>query len=89
MTPPRAMGLAPLAVLRGHERHRLGSLGADFAVVLGHPRYYSRFGFRPASGFGLDSDYNAGDAFMALELRSGALAGVRGRVRYAAEFAGV
>ena len=97
----RGIGLAPLAVLRGYERHHLGSkltrrglaecaaLGFDYAVVLGHTRYYPHFGFRPAARFGLDSEYDAGDAFMALELRTSALVGVGGRVRYGAEFAGV
>jgi len=37
--------------------------GFGFVVVLGSTDYYSRFGFVPASDFGLDSEYRAGDHF--------------------------
>ena len=88
-------GLAPMAVLPAHQRAGVGSAlvraglaacrrdGAAAVVVLGHPDYYPRFGFRPASTFGLHSTYDAPDeAFMALELTSGALDGVRGTAHY-------
>lgn len=80
------LGLAPLAVHPDHQRsgvgtqlteaglHRARLLGHGFVVVLGHPTYYPRFGFRPASQLGLR--YSADvpdDVFMALELRKGAL----------------
>jgi putative acetyltransferase len=62
-------------------------LGAPFLVVLGHPPYYPRFGFVPAARFGLTfGDAPPRDAFMAMELVPGALADVRGPVRYAPEF---
>ncbi|HEY8518334.1 MAG TPA: N-acetyltransferase [Candidatus Binatia bacterium] len=89
------MGLAPLAVMPERQRQGIGSalvtagleecrsLGAAAVVVLGHAAYYPRFGFRPASLFGLRSEYDvADDVFMALELRDGTLAGVSGTVRY-------
>lgn len=48
------------------------------------------FGFVPASRFGLRCEYDAPDeAFMALELVPGSLAGVPGLVRYRPEFAAV
>lgn len=51
--------------------------------MLGYPEYYRRFGFRPASRFDIDSEHeDAGDAFMALELETGILAGRAGTVRY-------
>ncbi|TWT32216.1 hypothetical protein KOR34_39780 [Posidoniimonas corsicana] len=92
------VGLAPVAVLPEQQSKGLGAAlvtaglgecraaGAGFAVVLGEPGYYRRFGFRPASDFGLSSVYDAGDAFMAIELRAQALAGVAGLVRYGAAF---
>lgn len=51
--------------------------------MLGHPDYYPRFGFRPASRLGLRSVYDVPDeVFMALELAPGALSGCHGLVRY-------
>jgi putative acetyltransferase len=62
-------------------------LGYDAVVVLGHSHYYPRFGFVPASRFGLRCEYKVPDeVFMALELRTGALAECGGLVRYQAEF---
>jgi len=46
--------------------------GEPLVLVLGHPSYYSRFGFRPASEIGIrPPDPEIPDAaFMAAELRS-------------------
>jgi putative acetyltransferase len=96
------MGLAPMAVTPTRQREGIGSrlvpagleacraMGVDGVVVLGHSAYYPRFGFRPASAFGLRCEYDVPDeAFMAQELRAGALEGRRGLVRYHAAFAAV
>ena len=61
--------------------------GFPWAVVLGDPAYYGRFGFRPASEFGLSDEYQGGAAFQAVELMNGGLPFGAGLVRYAAEFA--
>jgi putative acetyltransferase len=58
-----------------------------WVVVLGEPAYYARFGFRPASEFGLSDEYRGGSAFQAMELIDGALPAGAGLVRYAHEFA--
>ena len=54
-------------------------------IVLGHPHYYPRFGFRAELARPLASPY-AGDSFMALELVDDALAGVTGDVCYPPPF---
>ncbi len=94
-----AMGLAPMAVLPECQNQGIGSrlvreglkecerLGEDIVVVLGHPNYYPRFGFMPASLKGLRSEYDVPDeVFMVAELVPGALKGRRGLVKYHPEF---
>lgn len=96
------MGLAPMAVAPGCQRRGLGSalvraglaacaeLGCGAVVVLGHPEYYPRFGFRPAAEFGLGCEYEVPrEAFMALELVPGYLEGAAGTLRYHTAFAGL
>jgi putative acetyltransferase len=98
----RIMGLAPMAVMPVMQRRGIGSmlaragldactrLGADAVVVLGHAQYYPRFGFRPASVFGLRCEYDVPDeVFMARELAPGRMAGKNGTIRYHAAFARV
>lgn len=93
------VGLAPLAVHPAHRRRGIGAqlaraglvacadLGVGWVVVLGDPAYYGRFGFAPASRWGLIGEYGGGDAFQALELIPGAIDPTAGLIRYAPEFA--
>lgn len=98
---PLGLGLGPVAVLPEHQRQGVGSrlidaglrrsraLGFGYVVVLGHPEYYPRFGFTPASRFGLRFEHPVPDeVFMALELVPGALQRVSGVVRYLPAFSG-
>jgi putative acetyltransferase len=90
------LGLAPVAVRPELQRRGIGAqlvreglaacehAGVGFVVVLGAPEYYQRFGFRNAGLFRLENEYGAGDAFMALVLKEGAI--TAGLVRYAPEF---
>jgi putative acetyltransferase len=57
-------------------------------LVLGHPQFYPRFGFRAELAKPLDAPFakEAGDAWMALELAPGALSCVAGRVVYPPPF---
>ena len=97
-----AVGLAPMAVLPEHQNQGVGSklvkTGLDqcrkalheSVVVLGHPEFYPRFGFTPASRYGIKSEYDVRDeVFMIMELREGALLGRSGIVKYQSEFSGV
>ena len=89
------MGLGPMAVFPQAQRQGLGTalvkaglekcreLGAGTVVVLGHPAYYPRFGFRPATRFDIACEYEVPpEAFMALELSPGYLDGAAGVIRY-------
>jgi putative acetyltransferase len=94
------MGLAPMAVLPALQRRGVGSalvragleacahLGCAAVVVLGHREFYPRFGFVPASRFGIVSEYDVpDDVFMAIELVPGSLIGRSGTIRYHPAFA--
>ena len=96
------MGLAPMAVAPDRQRQGIGSalvragleecrrLAVDAVVVLGHAEYYPRFGFVPASRFGLVSEYDVpDDVFMAIALAPDALKGAAGTIKYHAVFATV
>ncbi|MCP4645164.1 MAG: N-acetyltransferase [bacterium] len=94
------MGLAPMSVLPelqnngiGSElvRHGLDILAAEscpFVVVLGHPKYYPRFGFEPASCHGITCQWDGvpDEAFMVLIQDTEAMDGVTGAARYRDEF---
>lgn len=97
-----SLGLAPMAVVPDVQRsgfgtrlvlaglERCSAIGCKAVFVLGHPAYYQRFGFVPASRFGIRSTYNVpDDVFMAMEVVAGSLLEARGVVRYAPEFDGL
>jgi putative acetyltransferase len=93
-----AVGLAPLAVDPERQRQGIGGRlvreGLDLlrreghraVVVLGHSDYYPRFGFAPASRFGLRWEHPCADeSFMAVALDPHGLDGLTGVVRYRPE----
>jgi putative acetyltransferase len=97
----KVMGLAPMAVRPAWQRRGIGSAlvaagveacrqrGSGAIVVLGHARFYPRFGFVPASRFGIGCAYDVpDDHFMALELEAGSLSGKPGTIHYHPAFAG-
>lgn len=95
----KVMALAPIAVVPRLQGQGMGSalvwegleqcrqLGFVGVVVLGHPRYYHRFGFFPSTRFGIYSEYEVPEeVFMAMELQSEALSGKTGRVKFHVAF---
>jgi putative acetyltransferase len=94
------MGLAPMAVLPGRQRLGIGSQlvtrglellrerGCPFVVVVGHPEYYPRFGFEPASAHRLASQWEGipDASYMVSILDARAMVNVSGVARYREEF---
>lgn len=94
----QAVALAPMAVLPEHQGTGIGSAlvrrgldlltreGVEAVIVVGHEGFYPRFGFSPAAARHLASPFQGSEAFMALELKPGALNGTKGVCRYPATF---
>jgi putative acetyltransferase len=92
-----AVALAPVAVLPGRQKQGIGAQlilegltvlrdrGERIVIVLGHPEYYTRFGFSVEKARALKSPFPP-EAYMAIELQPDALDGVAGAVRYPAAF---
>ena len=95
------VGLAPVSVVPPYQGRgiggrlieeglsRLRAAGHGAVVLLGHPNYYPRFGFRPAAERGLRWEIPCPpEAFMVQELRPGVLPEGGGVVRYRPELGG-
>ena len=94
------LSLGPMGVVPEYQRRGVGSqlvaeglkaaraLSHKSVIVVGHPDYYPRFGFKPASQWKIKVPFDVPDeAFMALELVEGGLKGKSGTVAYPSEFA--
>ncbi|TPV44781.1 GNAT family N-acetyltransferase [Bacillus dicomae] len=95
-----SLALAPVSVARGHQKKGIGrelivaalekaiELGYGSVVVLGHPEYYPKFGFKKASEWNIKAPFEVPEeVFMVVELRENALEGVEGVVQYSSAFA--
>ncbi|WP_439346591.1 GNAT family N-acetyltransferase [Vacuolonema iberomarrocanum] len=62
----------------------LSASGTDLVFVLGHPGYYPRYGFQPASPLGFEAPYpipdKDADAWMVQALRPNVIGTVSGKV---------
>ena len=98
----RGAALGPMAVLPELQRQGIGSklieagnrkledAGCPFIIVVGHPEFYPRFGFKPARGRGITCEWNLPeDVFMVLVLDEVEMAGVSGVAKYRDEFSSV
>ena len=62
-------------------------LGYGSVVVLGHPEYYPKFGFKKASEWNVKAPFEVPEeVFMIMELTENALRGVEGIVQYSSAF---
>lgn len=95
----QTLSLAPMSVLPQFQRMTIGSQmvsegliraknqGYKSVIVLGHVNFYPRFGFLPASKWGINCSFDVTDqAFMALELVDRELDKTEGVVIYPKEF---
>jgi putative acetyltransferase len=94
--------LGPMAVDPAHQRQGVGTRlveagnrklkdsGYPFIVVVGHADYYPRFGFMPASNYGITCEWEVpDDVFMVLVLDPSQMQRVSGLARYRTEFSSV
>ena len=93
-----ALSLAPVGVMPGYQRRKIGSnlilsaiaksraQGHGIVLVLGQPAYYRRFGFRSDLAEVLESPFGGGEAWMAMELIPASLRGVQGTVVFSPPF---
>jgi putative acetyltransferase len=100
--PSRAcmlLALGPIGVLPEFQKQGVGTSLTKEAIqrsrelgylgigLIGHPTYYPRFGFQPASRFGIVLPYKVpDDVAMVLPLFEGSLIGCEGKVLFPAAF---
>ena len=97
--PVAALALAPMAVWPEHQKKGVGSqlvregleacrrLEHRLVVVIGHPDFYPRFGFRPARSRGLEPPHDVPDnAFLVWEAAPDDEAGIAGSVEFPSVF---
>ncbi len=94
-----SLALAPVSVLPEYQNKGIGGLlitkalkeakelGYSSVIVLGHPEYYPKFGFKTASFWGIKAPFEVPDeVFMAIELKENALTNASGVVEYPSVF---
>ena len=94
-----SIALAPVSVHADYQKQGIGkalvhagieqarSLGYKSIIVLGDPKYYTKFGFELASKWRIGTNPNFNDSYLfALELVKGGLKGISGVVEYCPTF---
>ncbi|UTB32485.1 MAG: N-acetyltransferase [Methanobacterium sp. ERen5] len=94
-----ALILAPIAVLPEYQKQGIGTKlvengiiecrnqGHSIIILVGHPEYYPRFGFKSAEQNGIKHPFEVPeDVFMAYELVPDALSRVNGVLKYSTPF---
>jgi len=78
-------GIGGKLIEAAHERAR--DLGYKSVILLGHEKYYPRFGYQLADKFGISLLFDVPKKnCMAIELRANALKNIQGEVVYPKEF---
>ncbi|MGH0683440.1 GNAT family N-acetyltransferase [Bacillus mycoides] len=98
-TSVKSLALAPVSVTPSHQKKGIGrklivaalekakELGYESVIVLGHPEYYPKFGFKKASEWNIKALFEVPEeVFMVMELTENALEGVEGIVQYSSAF---
>jgi len=94
-----SLALAPVSVLPEFQGKGIGGklineahqkatdLGYKSVILLGHEKYYPRFGYKLAEEFGISLPFDVPkENCMAIELQPNALKNIRGEVAYPKEF---
>ncbi|WP_405749617.1 bifunctional class I SAM-dependent methyltransferase/N-acetyltransferase [Streptomyces sp. NBC_00012] len=93
-----ALALAPVATAPEHRRRGAGQAvvraaldaarlrGESLVLVLGHPEYYPRFGFVPASRYGIRPGFDVPDEAMMALVLDGSVPVPQGTIGYPAAF---
>ena len=94
-----SLALAPISVLPNFQKQGIGTklmnyahkkakeLGFTSVILLGHPDYYTKFGYRPTENFGINLPFDAPKEYcMAKELTKESLKNTQGTVLYPKEF---
>lgn len=93
------LGVAPLSVLPDFQSKGIGGMllneahkrasnaGYGGAVLLGHPTYYPKFGYKKATDFGIRFPFDVPEEYcMVIELSSDGLKKIQGVVHYSKAF---
>ncbi|WP_282122665.1 GNAT family N-acetyltransferase [Algibacter mikhailovii] len=94
-----SLALAPVSVLPGYQGRGIGGmlikeahkkakeLGFHSVILLGHEKYYPKFGYKKANLFGIELPFEVPkENCMAIELTENGLKNVSGTVEYPKEF---
>ena len=97
----QVIGLAPMAVMPEFQRQGFGSAlvrvgletalsrGESIVIVLGHPQFYSRFGFEPSVIYGIESPFEVPEEFFWVKPLKNYQTCYRGKLIYPPAFTGV
>ncbi|MDZ8110637.1 MAG: N-acetyltransferase [Nostoc sp. DedQUE12a] len=94
----QVLGLAPLAIRPEFQRQGIGSAllkaGLEIAqankepvvIVLGHPEFYTRFGFQPSVIYGIESPFPVPEEFFMVKPLQSDRESYKGKVIYPSAF---